>query len=191
MHSNLISPLQIGLDDIENPHLLYFEERLPHSFIGNLSDVKEVLAWLVEQKTGEHVPELEDGILENVIDSFDFVAAYFPARCKEEESRCLDEKAREMESLEEISASLADLGVVAVVGEQRGLAGKDFNVTSFPALVLFRNGKPLAYPQQSISDVAAAVNWLSSSWEIEGQIERVGEDMLRHIIDSGSLKPSP
>ncbi len=63
---------------------------------------------------------------------------------------------------------------------------RECNVTSFPALVLFRNGHPVCYPHPLEEPGAARISvWMSdsSTLEIPGQIERVNQAMLRNVIE--------
>ena len=64
---------------------------------------------------------------------------------------------------------------------------KEYNVTSFPALGLFRNGHVAVYPGELESDSAAEVlYWMSdtATLEVPGAVEKVGQDILRNVIES-------
>ena len=60
-------------------------------------------------------------------------------------------------------------------------------MTSFPALGLFRNGHVAVYPGDVEGDGAAEVlYWMSdtATLEVPGAVEKVGQDILRNIIES-------
>ena len=64
---------------------------------------------------------------------------------------------------------------------------QEYNVTSFPALGLFRNGRLAVYPGAVEGDGAAEVLfWLSdtATLEVPGAVEKVGKDILRNVIES-------
>ena len=64
---------------------------------------------------------------------------------------------------------------------------KEYNVSSFPALGLFRNGRIAVYPGELESDGAAEVlYWMSdtATLEVPGAVEKVGRDILRNVIES-------
>ena len=49
----------------------------PGLFDGDMSNFPEIYNWLVRQKRSAGIQHVSDAILENVIDSFDYVAAIF------------------------------------------------------------------------------------------------------------------
>jgi hypothetical protein len=57
---------EFGLDD-ELPILVYFENRLPTVYEGDLTDEEAALQWLIKQKTEDTVEEVTEEILEDLI----------------------------------------------------------------------------------------------------------------------------
>lgn len=70
------------------------------------------------------------------------------------------------DTIDEVSDSIREVGIVMVVATQKSLAVKECNVTSFPALVVFRNGNPIKYPGTLEDGTAAQVIILSNFWNL-------------------------
>ena len=64
----------------KTPQLLYFKHGVPGLFDGDMSNFPEIYNWLVRQKKSAGIQHVSDAILENVIDSFDYVAAIFTGK---------------------------------------------------------------------------------------------------------------
>jgi thioredoxin-related protein len=179
--------VHFGIEEEDLPQLLYFKRGVPGLFDGDMTHFAGIYNWLVDQKSSTGIHLVSDAILENVIDSFDYVAALFTGVCKEGNHACEENIAGILEVLEDISDEAKSLGIILVKDEERTLAFREYNVTSFPSLGLFRNGHILLYPGDAKSDGAAEVlNWLSDTATIEvpGVVEKVGQAMLRNVIES-------
>ena len=63
-----------------------------------------------------------------------------------------------------------DAGIVLVMNKDRKLAKKEYGISKFPALGLFKNGAEaenfVAY-DRDLRDVAAVLNWLSDTETME------------------------
>lgn len=128
---------QFGIDHL--PTLVYFEEKIPSLYEGDLMNEDEVLKWLIEQKNTATIEEVTDEILEDLINEHEYVVVYFSGNC-DEGDKCdniLDE-------LENIDDELDENGIIFVTTEDLVLA-KKYNIKSFPKLVFFRNKEPLVY----------------------------------------------
>ena len=68
--------------------------------------------------------------------------------------------------------------------KDRRLAKREFGVSSFPALGLFRNGHFLAFVGD-MKNTVEVQGWLTDTdaLEVEGIVEQVTEDMLTNIIE--------
>ena len=180
--------MQLGLE--RSRALVYFEDGLPSLYSGSLDNATEMAAWVTAQKKTHAMPVLTDGILENVVKDFDYVAVFFPgsSSCKSSDAQCRKAVDVAAENVEEVADAIRELGVVLVTCGEKVLAARDCNVTSFPALVLFRNGLPARYPFQLEEGRTAAriISWMSdtATLEVQGRIEKVNEAMLRNIVDS-------
>lgn len=76
---------EYGLDHL--PALIYFENKIPSLFEGDLMNEDEVLEWLLLQKETATIEEVTDEILENLIEDHEYVVTYFTGPCEEGE-RC-------------------------------------------------------------------------------------------------------
>ncbi|XP_075212452.1 hulk isoform X4 [Lycorma delicatula] len=166
---------EYGIDHL--PTLVYFENKIPAIYEGELLNEEEVLEWLLEQKNSATIEEVTDEILKELINEHEYVVVYFSGRC-EEGQKCdsiLDE-------LENIDDELDENGMVFVTTEDTALA-KKHGIKSFPSLVLFRNKEPLMY-KGDIEDEDEVLSWLTDddTMEIPGRIEEVNTRMLEKIL---------
>lgn len=76
---------EYGLDHL--PALIYFEDKIPALYEGDLMNEDEVLEWLILQKETATIEEVTDEILTELIDDHEYVVAYFTGPC-EEGDRC-------------------------------------------------------------------------------------------------------
>lgn len=166
---------EYGIDHL--PTLIYFENKLPSVYEGDLMNEDEVLQWLIEQKNTATIEEVTDEILEDLIQEHEYVVVYFTGNC-DEGDKCdniLDE-------LENIDDELDESGIIFVTTEDLVLA-KKYNIKSFPKLVFFRNKDPLVY-SGNIGDEDEVLAWLTDedTLEIPDRIEEVNSKMLEKIL---------
>lgn len=64
-----------GIDHL--PTLVYFENKIPAMYEGDLLNEDEVLEWLIEQKKTATIEEVTDEILSGLIDEHEYVVVYF------------------------------------------------------------------------------------------------------------------
>ncbi|XP_071549030.1 uncharacterized protein hlk isoform X4 [Panulirus ornatus] len=168
---------EYGIEEL--PTLVYFENRIPSIYEGDLSNEQEVLAWLVEQKNTDTIEEVTDEILDDLIANFEYVVVYFSGKCEEGQKcdKILDE-------LEKIDDDTDDHGMHFVTTEESSLANQH-GIKTFPALALFRNGEPVIY-KGDISDEDAVLKWLTDddTLEIPNKIEEVNQRMLERILNT-------
>ncbi|XP_018017937.1 uncharacterized protein LOC108674456 isoform X2 [Hyalella azteca] len=170
---------EYGIDEL--PALVYFENRIPSIFEGELSDEQAVLMWLLKQRSTDTIEEVTDEILDDLIANFEYVVVYFSGEC-DEGQRCdniLDE-------LEKIDDETDDHGMHFVTTEDVDLA-QQYGITEFPALVLFRNGEALVY-KGNLKDEQKVLGWLTDedTLEIPNKIEEVNERMLERLLNVSS-----
>uniref|UniRef100_A0A1B6DZL5 Thioredoxin domain-containing protein n=1 Tax=Clastoptera arizonana TaxID=38151 RepID=A0A1B6DZL5_9HEMI len=166
---------EYGIDHL--PTLVYFEDKIPAIYEGDLLNEEEVLAWLIEQKRTATIEEVTDEILKNLIEEHEYVVVYFSGRC--EDGQACDDI---LEELENIDDELDDSGIIFVTTEDTALA-KKYNIKSFPILVFFRNKEPLIY-KGDLEDEDEVLSWLTDddTLEIPGKIEEVNTRMLDKIL---------
>lgn len=166
---------EYGIDHL--PSLVYFEDKIPSIYEGDLLNENEVLEWLVEQKKTATIEEVTDEILEDLIQEYEYVVVYFSGKCEEGE-KC-DEI---LEELENIDDELDETGIIFVTTEDVTL-GKKYGIKSFPKLAFFRNKDPLIY-SGDIKDEDEVLAWLTDekTLEIPDRIEEVNVRMLDKIL---------
>ncbi|CAH1962777.1 unnamed protein product [Acanthoscelides obtectus] len=166
---------EYGIDHL--PALIYFEDKIPSVYEGDLMNEDEVLQWLVEQKQTATIEEVTDEILDDLIQEHEYVVVYFSGNC-EEGQKCDDI----LEELENIDDELDESGIIFVTTEDLTMA-KKYGIKSFPKLVFFRNREPLVYGGD-IEDEDEVLAWLTDedTLEIPDKIEEVNSKMLDKIL---------
>ncbi|XP_065225798.1 uncharacterized protein hlk isoform X2 [Planococcus citri] len=167
---------EYGIDHL--PTLVYFENRIPALYEGDLINEEEVLSWLMEQKSTATIEEVTDEILKGLVEEHEYVLVYFSGRCEEGE-KC----DKILDGFENIDDELDESGIVFVTTEDQNIA-KEYSIKSFPALVFFRNKEPLHY-SGDLEDEDEVLSWLNedSTLEIPGKIEEVNGKMLDKILN--------
>ncbi|XP_011332954.1 uncharacterized protein LOC105276699 isoform X2 [Ooceraea biroi] len=167
---------EYGIDHL--PTLVYFEDKIPAIYEGDLLNEDEVLEWLIEQKNSATIEEVTDEILTDLIDDHEYVVVYFSGSCDEGEEcdNILDE-------LENIDDELDEAGIIFVTTEDMSMA-KKYGIKHFPTLAFFRNKEPLIYTGD-LDDEDEVLSWLTDedTLEIPGKIEEVNAKMLENILD--------
>ncbi|XP_055320492.1 uncharacterized protein LOC129577457 isoform X27 [Sitodiplosis mosellana] len=166
---------EYGLDHL--PALVYFEDKIPALYEGDLMNEDEVLEWLIVQKETATIEEVTDEILKDLIEDHEYVVAYFTGPC-EEGDRCDDI----LDDLENIDDELDEAGIIFVTTEDT-VTAKKLNIKTFPQLVFFRNRDPLFY-KGDLEDEDEVLSWLTdeNTLEIPGKIEEVNSKMLEKIL---------
>ena len=68
---------RFGIEYDELPTLVYFEEKIPNFYQGDLMNEEKVLEWLIHQKNSDEIEDVSDAVLENMIDSSPYLAVLF------------------------------------------------------------------------------------------------------------------
>lgn len=166
---------EFGIDHL--PTLIYFEDKIPSIYEGDLMNEEEVLQWLIEQKQTATIEEVTDEILEDLIQDHEYVVVYFSGKC-DEGQKCDNI----LEELENIDDELDENGIIFVTTEDLVMA-KKYGIKNFPKLVFFRNKEPLVYTGD-IEDEDEVLAWLTdeNTLEIPDRIEEVNTKMLDKIL---------
>lgn len=108
--------------------MLYFENKIPSLYDGDLESVKLLLEWLIEQKTTDTIEQITEEILEILIEDEEYLAVFFSGPCE------ADDPCNEiLEELEKVDSTLQDYGIMLVMTEEREFA-KTLGVTTFPGM---------------------------------------------------------
>lgn len=166
---------EYGLDHL--PALIYFENKVPALYEGDLMNEEEVLEWLVVQKKTATIEEVTDEILINLINDHEYVVVFFTGSC-EPGDKC----DKTLNALESIDDELDEAGIIFVTTEDTTIA-KKHNIKSFPQLVFFRNRDPLFFTGD-LDDEDEVLSWVTAeeTLEIPGKIEEVNTKMLDKIL---------
>ncbi|XP_055374125.1 uncharacterized protein LOC129607269 isoform X7 [Condylostylus longicornis] len=172
---NAAEAKEYGLDHL--PALIYFENKIPSMYEGDLMNEDEVLEWLILQKRTATIEEVTDEILTELINSHEYVVAYFTGPCDEGDKcdKILDE-------LESIDDELDEAGIIFVTTEDMSTA-KKYNIKNLPQLVFFRNRDPLFFTGD-LDDEDEVLAWITDedTLEIPGKIEEVNVKMLEKTL---------
>lgn len=166
---------EYGLDHL--PAMVYFENKIPAIYEGDLMNEDEVLEWLILQKNSATIEEVTDEILSELIEAHEYVVVYFTGDCEEGE-KC----DKILDDLENIDDELDEAGIIFVTTEELDIA-KKYNIKNLPKLVFFRNKDPLVYTG-NLDDEDEVLAWLTdeNTLEIPGKIEEVNRKMLEKIL---------
>jgi hypothetical protein len=166
---------EYGLDHL--PAMVYFENKIPAIYEGDLMNEDEVLEWLVLQKNSATIEEVTDEILTELIETHEYVVVYFTGDCEEGE-KC----DKILDDLENIDDELDEAGIIFVTTEEMEIA-KKYGIKNLPKLVFFRNKDPLVYGGD-LDDEDEVLAWLTdeNTLEIPGKIEEVNMKMLEKIL---------
>ncbi|XP_077269443.1 hulk isoform X3 [Temnothorax americanus] len=167
---------EYGIDHL--PTLVYFEDKIPAIYEGDLLNEDEVLEWLIEQKNSATIEEVTDEILTDLIEEHEYVVVYFSGSCDEGE-----ECDNILDDLENIDDELDETGIIFVTTEDT-TAAKKYGIKRFPTLAFFRNKDPLIYTGD-LDDEDEVLSWITDedTLEIPGKIEEVNAKMLENILD--------
>ncbi|XP_021959977.1 uncharacterized protein LOC110855885 isoform X3 [Folsomia candida] len=162
----------------ELPVLVYFENKIPSVYEGDLGNEEKVLEWLLEQKHSDTIEEVTDEMLQKLIGTNQYVAVYFSGDCGKGE-KC----AKILEDLESLDDDADEAGITMVTTEETIFATKSLGLRSFPSLVLFRNGDPLLF-KGDITDEDEVLTWITDedNLELPDQIEEVNLKMLQRLL---------
>lgn len=169
---------EFGLHD-EMPVLVYFEQRLPTVYEGDLTDEDAALAWLVKQRTEDTIEEVTEEILQELLKEREYVLVYFaPNDCKECENILHN-------TLEHIDDDTDEHGILFVTTDDLSFLSKHkIKADKYPLLVLFRNQEPIVY-KGNLKDSNQILRWLTDDNTLDDpdEIEEVNERLLDKILD--------
>ncbi|KAF0304186.1 hypothetical protein FJT64_023969 [Amphibalanus amphitrite] len=169
---------EYSLDSL--PTLVYYRNRIPIVYDGDLTKEEDVLDWLVQNKsTGDDDDEIEDvseTMLEAMIDSVDYLAVLFYQEDDEDSEAALAE-------LENIDDECDDRGIHFVKTDDED-AARSYGIEEFPTLVYFEKEIPNIY-DGDLTDEDEVLAWLIHQLESD-EIEDVTDEMLDKLIKEES-----
>ena len=190
---------EFGLENL--PAVLYWKGEVPNMYPGDVADNSALLDWVISTKSNDKIEFVTEEILEDMVDKFEYVVAYFQPYCKDSDVSCQALRADILEGiyiymktcvlqliyftiagLEDIDDNIDDIGIAMVTTKDVKYARR-LGIPKLPCVGIFRNGNFQAYDGDLTSEVSI-LNWLSDieTLEIPGVIEEVNSDMLSNII---------
>ncbi|MCL4136770.1 UNVERIFIED_CONTAM: hypothetical protein GTU68_030034 [Idotea baltica] len=159
------------------PAIVYFRNKFPQIYEGDLKDEEALLEWLIDNKDQGPVSiieEVDGSMLQSLIDSFEFVVVYF-----------YDENCPTCETvlaeLETIDDETDEIGIQFVKTNDVDVA-EELGISHLPVLVYFEGGVPSIY-DGDITAEEAVLGWLIQQRH-EDTIENINRQMLYTLIDT-------
>ena len=204
---------EIGVETY--PALVFFKEGVPNLYEGDLTIEEEVLDWLIEMKVESHIELITRPMLETMVVEVQYLAVFF----YKQNCRTCDQIITELENIDD---ECDQYGVQMVKLKDPPLAKRfaklhiiffymlilltsRYGIKTFPALVYFRNGNPLAFdgkfdffPQSILHGILqtgdlksedSVLEWLTDddNRELEDEIEAVNFRMLDKLLETSPL----
>ncbi|CAG2109075.1 unnamed protein product, partial [Medioppia subpectinata] len=164
-----------GIDD-ELPTLVYFENRIPSVYQGDLTNEDRVLEWLVRQTQTDEIEEVSHEMLDSLIERHNYVAVLMYKPKDKNSDKLLKE-------LEHIDDDCDEKGIVFLKTDDKEAADK-YGIKKLPAILFFRFQVPTQYPPSAdIMNEEAVLKWFVGQQETE-EIEPVNSRTLRSLVDN-------
>ena len=153
------------------PTLVYFENKIPIEYDGNLNDGKEILAWILEELENESIRTVDEDTLEKLIDtSDDIVAIFYDAKKKKQK--------KFIEGIDTVDDDAEKLEIFIVKIDDPVIA-KHYGLYALPAVIHFEEGIPNIY--EGAQSPRSILNWLEEQKTSSG-IEEVNAVLLDRLI---------
>lgn len=163
------------------PALVYFRNKQPTVYEGDLMDEDKVLEWLTSSSALENPDEIEEvnaKLLEKIVEENNYVAAlFYKSQCKQ-----CDKILKELENIDDEADNL-DIAFVKIKDEE---LISEYGIETLPALVYYRKKIPLMY-EGDLSQEEDVLDWLVTQknlGEEDDVIEDVTAKSLARLIDT-------
>ena len=77
---------EFGLENL--PAVLYWKGEVPNMYPGDVADNSALLDWVISTKSNDKIEFVTEEILEDMVDKFEYVVAYFQPYCKDSDVSC-------------------------------------------------------------------------------------------------------
>ncbi|XP_022652688.1 uncharacterized protein LOC111260507 isoform X2 [Varroa jacobsoni] len=142
-----------GFKSADLPLLIYFENGIPQFYKDDMQNEERIMNWLVEQKMEDEIEEVSEDVLQELIESSDYLAVLIYDAGDEKSEDVL----AELESIDD-ECDQHDIPFVKVDDPD---VVKQFGVDVVPALLYFEAGIPNYYPGE-LSNAIAVLEWLKT-----------------------------
>nr|XP_042900570.1 uncharacterized protein LOC107453912 [Parasteatoda tepidariorum] len=175
--SDEVLALEFGLESL--PALLYYRNKVPLLYDGNLHDEKVVLSWLEAHKDldSDVIEDVSSNILPKLIENTTFLAVLFYDATDAESQTTLLE-------LEAIDDDASKNGIPFVKISDLDVAAQ-YGIQDFPTLVYFEKRMPNFF-QGDLSDEEEVLKWLIHQKESD-EIEDVTNKVLSQMIKASDF----
>merc|ERR1711872_501100 len=167
-----------GLENL--PALIFFKNKIPNLYEGDLNAGEEVFNWLIEMKVESHIELVTRPMLEIIVTKAQYLAVLF----YKQNCRTCDQIIKQIEN---INSECDNFGIQLVKIKDPQFA-KRYGIRTFPALVYFRNGRPITF-EGDLKIEKSVMEWLTDddNRELEDEIEEVNNRMLDKLLETSSL----
>jgi len=163
---------EYGIDNF--PTLVVFENGIPNLYDGSFETGEEVLAWIVNESSGDHTIEIvTDNMLDQIVADHDHVAVVFYKKGEDSSEKLIemlehiDDEANENEfPIKLLRIDDADEAV-------------EYGIDSLPALVYFDKRIPNIYSGDL--DTVDILMWMTEQTE-GSHIEEISDELLQTLI---------
>ena len=153
------------------PSLVYFENKIPIEYDGNLNDPKEVVTWILEELENQAIRNVDEDTLERLVETSDDIVAIFYDGKKKKQKKFI-------EHLDTVDDDAEKLEIFMVKVDNPVIA-KNYGLYALPAVIHFEEGIPNIY--EGAPSPAAILNWLEEQ-KTSSSIEEVNGVLLDRLI---------
>ena len=121
------------------PTVVHYDEGIPNVYDDDLTR-EAIEQWLQDLKIGPTIEKVTPAMLKTMTEEEEYVVALFLNNCDKNAEQC----EATIDELENIAEALEDIGVVFVYVDDESYAAK-MSITSFPAIMFFRNGEQIMF----------------------------------------------
>jgi len=160
---------EYALDNI--PSLVYFENKIPIEYDGNLNDETEILSWILEELENESIRTVDEDTLQKLIDTSNDIVAVFYDRKKKKQNKFIEQ----LDTIDDDAEKLE----IFMVKVDDPLTAKHYGLYALPAVIHFKNGIPNIY--EGAQSPRVIFNWLEDQ-KTSSSIEEVNAVLLDKLI---------
>lgn len=153
------------------PTLVYFENKIPIEYDGNLNDGEDILSWILEELENQSIRTVDEDTLEKLIDTSDDIVAIFYDGKKKKQKKFIDQIDTVDDDAEKLEIFMVKLDDPAIA--------KHYGLYALPAVIHFEDGIPSIY--EGAQSPRAILNWLEEQ-KTSSSIEEVNAVLLDRLI---------
>lgn len=159
------------------PAVVHYDEGIPNVYDDDLT--KEAIEqWLEDLKIGPYIEKVTPAMLKTLAEEEEYVVALFLNNCDKNAEQC----EATLDELDNIAEALDDIGVTFVYIDDESYAAK-MSITTFPAILFFRNGEQINF-EGHVENEMAVLKFVTdlNNLMIPGKIEEIGISMLEFLM---------